>query len=280
MKIPRLFFLALATSLLVNSAAVVKAAVSAADQQSLQSKYMNKVLFFRNCERMVSQYEVQEDDTVKGNAQPGYWSTDGAAQVKAIEFRKDRVTFKCIKLWANVKNDGQLHYFPASLALKGKAGSYPQTTDIIIHTSPENMKAVEIVVSLRKICLGEDESAMTGAPQSVADFINKVPAQVDINPASGAGFKGTPPKPISNPMPNESVEAGLAGQAGRETFVVYVDEQGAARVVGFMSILQYGLEETTIEAVKGWKFEPASQDGKPVAVRMAMSIVYRLPIKN
>jgi hypothetical protein len=72
----------------------------------------------------------------------------------------------------------------------------------------------------------------------------------------------------------------LVGQAGRESFVVYVDETGGASVVGFTHLLQYGLEETTIEAVKGWKFEPASQDGKPVAVRMAMSIDYKLPSKK
>jgi protein TonB len=228
---------------------------------------------------MVSQYDVHEDGTVLGDTQPGYWSVDGAAQVKDIEFLKDRVTFKCIKLWADIKGDGHLHFFPASVALKDKGVDYPQTTDIIFRTSQENVAAAEIVGRLSKLCLGENEPKLSTAPQSIAAFIQNVPPVVDISP-SGTDFKGTPPKPVSYPVPSESREAELVGQAGRENFVVYVDEQGKAAVASFTHLLQYGLEEATIEAVKGWKFEPATQDGKPVAVRMAMSIDYKAPSKK
>lgn len=55
---------------------------------------------------------------------------------------------------------------------------------------------------------------------------------------------------------------------------MYVDEKGNAAVVGFTRLLQYGLEETTIEAVKNWKFEPATKDGKPVAMRVLMHLNY------
>jgi protein TonB len=279
MKISRLFYLALATGLLVNGASVARATVTEADQQSLHSQYVGKVLMFRKCARMVSQYDVQEDGTVGGDAQPGFWAVDGAAQVKDIEFLKDRVTFKCIKLWADIKGDGRLHFFPASAALKGKDVDYPQTTNIIFRTSQENVAAAEIVGRLSKLCLGEHEPMLGTAPQSIAAFIQNVPATVDIS-GPGAGFKGTPPKPVSSTVPSVSHEAELVGQAGRENFVVYVDEQGKAAVVSFTHLLQYGLEETTIEAVKGWKFEPATQDGKPVAVRIAMSIDYKAPDKK
>ena len=67
----------------------------------------------------------------------------------------------------------------------------------------------------------------------------------------------------------------MVGQAGRESFVVYVDEKGNAAVTAFASLLQYGLEETTIEAVRGWKFRPATKNGKEVGIRMLMSIDYR-----
>jgi outer membrane biosynthesis protein TonB len=40
------------------------------------------------------------------------------------------------------------------------------------------------------------------------------------------------------------------------------------------------VEEATIEAVKGWKFEPAMKDGKAVAIRILMSIDLRLPMKK
>jgi hypothetical protein len=269
-----------AVLLLSGAAATLHAAVSEADQQSLRSQYVGKVLAFRKCARMVSQYDVQEDGTVKGNSQPGFWSVDGAAKVKDIEFRKDRVTFKCLKLWANIKDDGQLHYFPATAALKGKGRDYPETTDIVFRTGQENVAAPEIVQRLKKLCLGEQESILSSAPQPIATFIQKVPVEVDIDPVTGHGFTGTAPKPVSKPLPPLPREAELVGQAGQESFVVYVDDQGRAAVVAFTHLLQYGVEEATIEAVKGWKFEPAMKDGKAVAIRIPMSIDLRPPVKK
>ena len=280
MRNSKLFFLPLATALLVNSASFLPAAVTDADQQSLHSQYVGKVLIFRKCARMVGKYDVQEDGTVTGNYQPGYWAMDGAAQVKDIDFAKDRVTFKCAKLWANIRNDGNLHYFPAAAALKGKSGDYPLTTDIIFRTGSENVSAADIVTRLHKLCLGEQESPLTTAPQAINAFIANSPVPADIGSSSAGAFKGTAPKAISNPTPDTSQEADLVRQSGQESFVVYVDEHGTASVVGFTRILQYGLEETTIAAVRGWKFEPATLDGKPVGVRIAMSIAYKLPSKK
>jgi len=259
---------------------VTRAAVSEAEQQSLRTQYVGKVLIIRKCARLASQYDVQEDGTVKGDSQPGYWSVDGAVQVKDLEFYKDRVTFKCLKLWANVKDDGQLHYFPAATALKGKAGDYPQTTDIVFRTSPESVSAAEIAARVRKVCLGEQDSVLSTAPQPIAAFIQKIPVEVDIDPVTGLGFTGKPPKAISQPTPRESREAELVGQSGRESFVVFVDDQGRPAVVGFTHLLQYGLEEATIEVVKSWKFEPATKDGKPVAIRIPVSIDYKAPDKK
>jgi len=277
MKKSSLLFLAVTAVLLLSGAATLRAAVSDADQQSLRSKYVGKILVFRKCARMVSQYDVQEDGTVKGDAQPGFWSVDGAAQVKDIEFRKERVTFKCLKLWANIKDDGQLHYFPVTAALKERGGDYPQSTDVVLRTGHENVAATEITERLKKVCLGEQDSILSAAPQPIATFIQKVPVEMDIDPVTGHGFTGTAPKPVSKPLPALPKEAELVGQAGQESFVLYVDEEGKAAVVAFTHLLQYGVEEATIEAVKGWKFEPAMKDGKAVAIRIPMSIDLRLP---
>jgi len=82
---------------------------------------------------------------------------------------------------------------------------------------------------------------------------------------------------LSRSTPDLPREALLAGQSGQEKFLVLVDEEGNGAVVAFTQLLQYGLEETTIEAVKKWKFAPAIRAGKPVPVRMAMSIDYKRP---
>jgi hypothetical protein len=270
-----LFLAAMAALLLSGVAPTLRAAVSEADQQSLRSQYVGKALVFRKCARLVSQYDVQEDGTVKGDFQPGYWSMDGAAQVKDIEFHKDHVAFKCLKLWANIVDDGKLHYFPASAALKDKDRSYPASVDIILRTSQEKVTAADITQRLNKVCLGEHESQLSSAPQPIAAFIQKTPFEVDIDPITGHGFTGTPPKAASNALPLLPREAELMGLSGQESFVLYVDEQGKAAIVAFTHLLQYGVEEATIAAVKNWKFEPAMKDGKAVAIRIPMSITLR-----
>jgi hypothetical protein len=277
MKKSYLLFMSILSAIVLSGAAGLGANVSTEDQQALRTQYVGKVLIFRKCMRMATTYDVQEDGTLKGDSRPGFWSVDGVVQVKDLEFRKDRVTFKCAKLWANIKNDGQLHFFPASAALKGKYRDYSETADVIFRTGQEPLNAAAVSERVKKVFLGEQESALSTAPQPIAAFIQKVPAETDVDPATGKSFNGTLPKPTSKPTPPISREAELVGQAGKESFVLYVDEQGKAAVVGFTQLLQYGMEETTIEAVKGWTFEPATQDGKPVAVRIPMSIDYKLP---
>jgi TonB family protein len=37
-----------------------------------------------------------------------------------------------------------------------------------------------------------------------------------------------------------------------------------------------GLDEKALEAVRQWKFAPATKDGHPVAVRVAIEVAFRL----
>ncbi len=269
-------FLVGAAMLLLNGVVTVRAEVSEADQVVLRAQYVKKVLIFRKSFRGLDHLEVNEDGSVAGNAKPGFWSMDGACQVQDVAFRPDRVTVKCAKLWANVKADGQLHYFPASAALKGKS-DYPESIDVVFRTGKSAMSAGDFKDRVRQIFLGEGESLLSVTPAPIAAYIQNVPIEPDIDAANGKRFDGTPPKAISTPSPGLSREAALVGQAGKEDFIALVDEQGRASVMGFTHILQYGLEETTMEAVKGWKFQPAMKDGKPVAVRMAMEVEYKRP---
>jgi hypothetical protein len=269
-------FTAIVAVLVSGAPVVVRAEFSEGDQQAFRTQYVGKVLIFRKSFRMTSQLEIGEDGSVKGDHSPGFWATDGAVQVKDVEFRKDRVTFKCAKLWADIKDDGQLHFFPVSAALKGKT-DYPENAEISFRMKKQGASAEELKQRVQGIFLGEQESILTSAPQPIAAYIQKVPIQVDVDPISGIGFSGTSPKALSNPAPDMPREAQLVGQAGRESFVVFVDEKGDAAVTAFTHVLQYGIEEATLGAVKGWKFQPAMKDGKPVAVRIPLSIDYKRP---
>ena len=270
------FFASLTALLLSGAALAVRAEISAVDQQALQSQYVNKVLIFRKSYRILERLEVKVDGTLPGNLRPGFWSMDGACQVKELDFRKDAVTFKCTKLWADVQADGQLHYFPASAVLKGKT-DYPEKMEVVFRTNPAGETVAQVTERVHKIFLSEQDSKLTATPAPISAYIQKQSMLPDIDPTTGAGFDGTPPKALSTPTPGMSREALLVGQVGRESFVVLVDAEGRANVLVFTRLLQYGLEETTIDAVKRWKFEPAMKDGKPTPIRIAMDVDYKRP---
>jgi TonB family protein len=40
--------------------------------------------------------------------------------------------------------------------------------------------------------------------------------------------------------------------------------------------LGMGLDQKAVEAVKQWKFDPATKDGKPVAVQINVEVNFRL----
>jgi len=40
--------------------------------------------------------------------------------------------------------------------------------------------------------------------------------------------------------------------------------------------LGHGLDEKAIDAIKTWKFEPATKDGKPVPVQLMIEVNFRL----
>ena len=145
MKLRRTYSIATMLAVLVGAGATAgRAGISVSDQSVLRARYVEKVLVFHHCYRMIDRLEVLEDGTVKGNVPPGYWAVDGAFQVKTLTFGEDRVSLKGIKLWADLKNDGKLHFFPASAALKGKGG-YPEGLEVSFRTGAEVETATQFV---------------------------------------------------------------------------------------------------------------------------------------
>src|SRR6185437_4967225 len=76
--------------------------------------------------------------------------------------------------------------------------------------------------------------------------------------------------------PEYSTEARKAKYSGTVTLSVSVDETGNVTAASVLRSLGMGLDEKAIEAVRQWKFNPATQNGKPVAVQVPLSVNFRL----
>jgi protein TonB len=84
------------------------------------------------------------------------------------------------------------------------------------------------------------------------------------------------PKAIYSPDPEYSEEARKAKYQGEVVLWLIVDQYGRPQNVRVLRSPGMGLDQKAIEAVKLWKFDPATKDGKPVAVQINVEVNFRL----
>jgi TonB family protein len=106
-----------------------------------------------------------------------------------------------------------------------------------------------------------------------------------VGPGTGGGFGGgvfkvgggvQAPRALQTPDPEYSEEARKAKYQGVVVLWLIVDSNGNPQQIRVQRGLGMGLDQKAIEAVKRWKFEPATKDGKPVAVQINVEVNFRL----
>jgi TonB family protein len=85
-----------------------------------------------------------------------------------------------------------------------------------------------------------------------------------------------PPRVLYQPDPDYSEEARRSGTSGMVLLSLIVGRDGAPRDIKIVMPLGGGLDENAINAVKTWKFDPATKNGKPVAVQLMIEVQFRL----
>ena len=94
--------------------------------------------------------------------------------------------------------------------------------------------------------------------------------------AGFASIGGLPPAPITRVEPGYSEEARLAKLQGTVKIALIVDAEGNPKDPVVIGSLGLGLDEKAVEAVKQWKFRPATVGGKPVAAKVTIEVNFRL----
>jgi TonB family protein len=119
---------------------------------------------------------------------------------------------------------------------------------------------IEVIVEARQI-----------RPTADARPVNRDSSQLQV-PASGA--KGySYPKCVYCPQPKYTSDAFAHKFQGSLTLTAVITAQGRAEDVKTVKTLPYGLTDNAIEAVKKWRFKPATgPDGKPAAVRQKIEV--------
>jgi TonB family protein len=99
-------------------------------------------------------------------------------------------------------------------------------------------------------------------------------APVEFSSAKKDGVK--PPKPVYSPEPDFSEEARHARYQGIVMMHIVIDTSGNVTDIRIDRVLGKGLDENAVNAVKKWKFSPATRDGQPVSVSMMTEISFNL----
>jgi protein TonB len=104
-------------------------------------------------------------------------------------------------------------------------------------------------------------------------------------PGAGSGPPGpypagqhgvTVPQAIYSPEPGFSDEARKSKTQGRVGLLLVVGKDGRTYNIRVRESLGMGLDEKAIEAVKAWRFKPATLNGAPVATQIAVEVDFHL----
>jgi periplasmic protein TonB len=86
------------------------------------------------------------------------------------------------------------------------------------------------------------------------------------------GIGAGPSRILYSPDPQYTDAAKKARVKGTVVLSIVVGTDGCARDIKVTRKLGYGLDETSVEAMRRWKFKPFLKDGNPVAVPMTVEI--------
>jgi protein TonB len=90
----------------------------------------------------------------------------------------------------------------------------------------------------------------------------------------------TPPRQIYAPDPEYPVKERNTGHQGRVVLRLVVDTGGVAHGITVSESLSPAFDAAALEAVKNWKFSPATKNGKPVVADVAIQVTFRSPSRR
>jgi len=167
------------------------------------------------------------------------------------------------RLAENSLAEGAGHAVLGDLALRAVKKSEPFPVLPLEFTAP----------SLRVRAQFRYEGATSSAHPFTGMAVDVEGVHEPVYPVGGAI---TPPEPVYQPEPEFSEEARKKKVSGTVTLEFVVTSKGEVVDIRAMNSLGSGLDEKAIEAVRHWKFKPATKDGKPVSVLTAVEIDFSL----
>jgi TonB family protein len=264
-----------------------------AGDADLNSDYQGKVLTLRHF------YEgthlvFQTDGSLIGRAEIGPWTVDGEIFINTIEAKGRVLRIRgrrvCL-VFDRRKEPGRdvLESLEETRVnnrdpddLDKREGVFrAKDVDIDIRLDSENPDEEGVKSAMDRVFLAPSESMSDIVPDFWRGYFDEREGRPRTSGYTGVYYsvkKGevSPPRRISGREPEFSEYARVGKFQGTMTVSLVVDPSGAARNVVIATPLGLGLDEKAVEAVRAWKFEPATKDGQPVAVAIMVEVDFHL----
>jgi TonB family protein len=258
----------------------------------IASEYPDKILTLRHFytgERL----HLYGDGTLVDDAPAGTWASDGQVEVRDASQNGSVLTIKARRIYQVY--DPKRNQFVDALTLipinpdkqeREVEKSLKRRQVEIRIEMPPNPDPKEIPETLHAVFLAPDEPMGNIAPPYYRDFFAKregrhnsqeLPAGV-VRLASVGSKPGdiTPPHLTTKTDPEYSDIARQLKWQGTAVLSLVVDASGSVQNLQVTQPLGAGLDEKAIAAVSQWKFDPATKDGKPVAVAIAVEVDFKI----
>ncbi len=253
---------------------------------SLNSAYLGKAVVLRH---PIAGGSIHfNSDGKSTETKEGAWTVDGGLEIRKIELTPTALRLGCnrvvfgfderkkalVPLRTKKKEKITVN---VEIALASPIQSLPAADEIMHHifTFTET-ELLETVPDYWQDFLREQISGAVPAPAQVVPKLDPQQSRRQSRDfLESLKAKGTtPPRPIHTPEPHSSVPHSIGDMRGIVVLEILVDDKGKVQQPKIIRPVGYGLDEEAVATVRTWSFKPATQDGKPVPMHMAIEVAF------
>jgi TonB family protein len=243
------------------------AAADGALRDSLTAKYAKEIVSVRGFPAG-TRLEFDTSGALVGST-PGVFTLDGSLRVDIVNVSPDRVELR--------GRQAYLEYNTRTKKLEETVGGNRMTLEFARNSTTPVERNIESALvffeGLPKLVPAYWEKFLSGNGEleSVVDPVTRlaVPRASEV--------QGLVPKVIMQTTPAYPRAVQPLAVAGSVLLRVIVDEQGKPKVADIVTPIGYGLDQSAIDAVNQWQFEPARKDGKGVKVYFRVRVNFSPP---
>jgi TonB family protein len=264
--------------------------------KQLTDRYRDQILVLRHSFKSGSQEYAADGSPVKVSEE-GPWTVYGRMLVNKLRVNGDRL---------QVEGKRMLYVFDAGgrLAQFREDRKHPTEKIKITVRLPQPLSSVdEAATVLGRIFAVTSDDVVNSAPAYWHDYLAK---QMTLTPQPGEKAQGasydqkqqqeeidlaqatgqkvfhvgdqavTAPKILYHPEPDFSETARSRKVQGTVGLNVVIDPTGKVRNMKIVRPLGLGLDDSAVATVGTWRFQPATKDGRPVAVAVHIEVDFHL----